>query len=138
MASEPKPRSAHTDSARLACYGPAIAPKQVGVGMAHTAWPAAGRGPRPRAAHARCDALEPGTLGACAVAQFAVDRWWPNLSMVYTARFPNPQCTRLTRLRAPAQSEEGGRRRGRTNRRNRWRRSSTTVKVSPSWFGKQL
>jgi hypothetical protein len=77
-----------------------------------------------------------GTLRACAMARLATARRWPNLCKVYTASFPSPRCTRLTRLRAPARSEEDEQRRGETHRRGRRCRSSTVVKVSPSWFGK--
>jgi hypothetical protein len=69
----------------------------------------------------------PSALKARTVAQLAVARWRTNLGKVYTANFTIPWCTRLTRLRAPAHSEEGGRRRGRTHRRDRRRRMASVV-----------
>jgi hypothetical protein len=131
MASGPKPSSAHTHNTCLAHCGSTTVPNRPGQRGPLLAWPAVGHGPRPHAARARC-----GALRAHAVTRLTVANWSPNLGMVYTASFPSPWCIRLKWLRAPAQSEEGGRRRGGTHRRGRWRRSSTMVKVSPSWFGK--
>jgi hypothetical protein len=66
--------------------------------------------------------LAPSVLRARAVARLAMAHRRPNLGKVYTTSFCSPWCTRLTRLRAPARSVEGGRRRGRTHRcvRRRW------------------
>jgi hypothetical protein len=110
MASGPKPSSARSCSA---CRGLATVPNRPGQRSPLPTWPAAGRGPRPRAG-------------------------WPNLGKMYTASFTSPQCTPLTWLRAPAHSDEGGRRRGGTDRCGRLCQNSTAVKVPVLWVGEQL
>jgi hypothetical protein len=80
----------------------------------------------------------PGVLKARAVAWLAVARRWPNLGMVYTASFPSPWCTHLTRLRALAYSEESGRRRGGTHRRGRRHQMALVVGGSRARHGKLL
>jgi hypothetical protein len=82
--------------------------------------------------------LAPGALKARTVAQLAVARWRTNHGKVYIANFTIPWCTRLTRLRAPACSEEGGRRRGRTHRRGRRRRMAPVVGGIRPRLGKLL
>jgi hypothetical protein len=59
---------------------------------------------------------------------------------VFTVSTQGARQTRLTWLSAPARSEEGRRRRGRAHRCAVAVAvpGSMAVKVSPSWFGKQL
>jgi hypothetical protein len=87
-------------------------------------------------AHSACSASS--ALRAHAVARLAAARRRPTLGKMYTASFLSPHCTRLTRLRAPAHSEEGGRRRGGMHQRGRRRWSSTAVKVPVHRVGEQL
>jgi hypothetical protein len=95
----PKPTSAHAHSARLACCGLATVPNRLEQRGPLPAWPAIGRSPR---SHTACAWLTAGQ------ARLTVACQRPNLGKVYTASFPSPRCTRLTRLRAPARSEEAG------------------------------
>jgi hypothetical protein len=106
-------------SAHSVCRGPGTAPNRPG-NTAHN---------RPQDVTRIC---------AQCVAGLAVARRWPNLGKVYTASFPSPRCTRLTRLRAPARSKEGGRWRGGTHRRGRRRRMAPVVGGSRPRPGKLL
>jgi hypothetical protein len=120
---------------RSACRGPTTMPNRLGSAVLNRpGWP---QDTTRVYAHGTTHSA-PGTLSARVMAWLAVAHHRPNLGKVYTTSFPNPRCTRLTWLRAPAHSEEGGRQRGKTHRRDRRCWSTTTGKVSPSWFRKQL
>jgi hypothetical protein len=93
---------------------------------------------RTRPVSARSARSSSSALRARVMARLAVAHRLPNLGKMYTTSFPSPRCTHLTRLRAPACSEEGGRRRGRTHRRGRRPQSSTVVKVPVLRVGEQL
>jgi hypothetical protein len=138
MTSGLKLSSARVHSARSADCSPATVPNRSRQRGPLLAWLAAGRGPRPHATRARRGALGPGALRARAVARLAATRQCPNLGKVYTASFPRARCTRFTRLRAQARSEEGERQRGGTHRCGRRCQSSTTVKVLVLRVGVQL
>jgi hypothetical protein len=137
MASGLKLSSAHAHNARSVCRGPATAHEQAWAAQPTTGL--AGRRTRPVSARSACSAhLASSALRAHDVAWLTVAHRWPNHGNMYTSRFPSPRCTCLTRLRAPARSEEGGRWRGRTHRRGRWCQSSTAVKVPILQIGEQL
>jgi hypothetical protein len=154
-------------NARSAYRGPATAPNRLHPERAQSAWLGAVRAGSPAATCSKVGArtighhlarrgrtwcawiaqadahTAPSACSGCSSAMttrraHCVARAEAADGKVSTGIVHGPRCTCLTRLRAPAHSEEGGRRRCGAHRHGQRRRSSTAVKVSVLLFGVQL